>query len=97
MAASINRIDLDDPNYNNRQYRKWFAYGQSKLAELMFIEELAKRLGDKGYGTIATAAHLGGSPTNLQRITGFFMKRILNSTDFALAGRGSSVNSPGGL
>jgi NAD(P)-dependent dehydrogenase (short-subunit alcohol dehydrogenase family) len=48
VAENVNKIDLNDPNYNKRKYRKWFAYGQSKLAELMFIEELAKRLGDKG-------------------------------------------------
>lgn len=77
VAASMNYIDLNDPNYNNKRYKKWFAYGQSKLAELMFIEELAKRLAEKGYETIATAAHPGGASTNLQRTTGFFMNRIL--------------------
>lgn len=77
VAASINYIDLNDPNYNNKRYRKWFAYGQSKLAELMFIEALAERLNKKGSPTIATAAHPGGASTNLQQTTGFFMRKIL--------------------
>ena len=43
------------------------AYGQSKLANLLFTYELARRLAAKGAPTIAVAAHPGGSNTELIR------------------------------
>lgn len=46
-------------------YRDWTAYGQSKLANLLFARALAKRLG--GTGKVANAVHPGVIPTNLSR------------------------------
>lgn len=77
IGARIGKIHFDDLNYDRRSYSAWFAYGQSKLAELLFIQELAGRLHQNGLETIAVAAHPGGSPTNLQRNSGFFMRKIL--------------------
>lgn len=37
------RIDLDDMNWRTRPYSKWAAYAQSKLANMLFINELARR------------------------------------------------------
>ena len=37
-------IDLSDLNWNRRRYERWAAYGQSKLANLLFILELERRL-----------------------------------------------------
>jgi NAD(P)-dependent dehydrogenase (short-subunit alcohol dehydrogenase family) len=37
------RVDLDDPNWRTRKYSKWAAYTQSKLANALFINELARR------------------------------------------------------
>jgi len=48
-----------------REYKPWAAYGQSKLANLMFTLELKDRL--EGKGTIAVAAHPGDAATNLGR------------------------------
>ncbi len=50
-----------------RRYRAWEAYGQSKLANLLFTYELQRRLGTAGAGTIAVAAHPGWARTELQR------------------------------
>jgi NAD(P)-dependent dehydrogenase (short-subunit alcohol dehydrogenase family) len=77
LGARIGKIDFDDLNYERKPYSAWFAYGQSKLAELMFILELAKKLAQHRLDIVAAAAHPGGSPTNLQRNSGFFMKNIL--------------------
>lgn len=77
LAAFIGKIDLDDLNYEYRSYKKWEAYGQSKLANLLFIRELSKRLAQHQLETIAVASHPGGSPTNLQRTSSYFMKQIL--------------------
>ncbi|AVV56287.1 short-chain dehydrogenase [Paenibacillus glucanolyticus] len=77
LAGMAGSIDFSDLNYENRRYIKMLAYGQSKLANLMFINELAIRLKNAGSKTIAVAAHPGGSPTNLQQSGGFFFRRIL--------------------
>ena len=37
------RVDLDDLNWRTRTYSKWAAYTQSKLANTLFINELARR------------------------------------------------------
>ncbi|GMM92373.1 SDR family NAD(P)-dependent oxidoreductase [Qipengyuania sp. MTN3-11] len=58
-------VDLDDPNYEKRDYEKWAAYGQSKTANILFAVGLEKRLADKGIH--AYALHPGGIMTNLGR------------------------------
>ncbi len=52
-----------------RGYSPWKAYGQSKLANLLFARELARRLGD-GTGQMACAVHPGVILTNLARHLG---------------------------
>jgi NAD(P)-dependent dehydrogenase (short-subunit alcohol dehydrogenase family) len=47
-------------------YRKWLAYGQSKLANLLFTRELHRRLAAAGASTLAVAAHPGYAATHLQ-------------------------------
>jgi NAD(P)-dependent dehydrogenase (short-subunit alcohol dehydrogenase family) len=49
-----------------RSYRKWFAYSQSKLANLLFSNELQRRLTAAGVGLISVACHPGYAATNLQ-------------------------------
>ena len=58
-------IHFDDLNWE-RSYNRVAAYGQSKLANLLFTYELQRRLASHGT-TIATAAHPGGSDTDLMR------------------------------
>lgn len=77
LAGVAGSINLNDLNYERRRYIKMLAYGQSKLANLMFTNSLANRLKNIGSDTIAVAAHPGGSPTNLQQNGGFFFRRIL--------------------
>ena len=60
------RIDLGDLNWEHRRYRAWSAYGQSKLANLLFVLELQRRLDAATSGVRATAAHPGYAATNLQ-------------------------------
>jgi NAD(P)-dependent dehydrogenase (short-subunit alcohol dehydrogenase family) len=57
------RIDLPAGG----RYRWGRAYGQSKLANLMFTYELQRRLAAAGAGTIAVAAHPGNAQTELIR------------------------------
>ena len=60
------KIHFDDLHWT-RRYNRFAAYGQSKLANLMFTYELQRRLAAKGANTIAAAAHPGFSDTELQR------------------------------
>jgi NAD(P)-dependent dehydrogenase (short-subunit alcohol dehydrogenase family) len=60
----VRGIRFDDLQWE-RDYGRIRAYGQSKLANLMFTYELQRRL--QGTNTIAGAAHPGGSNTELAR------------------------------
>jgi NAD(P)-dependent dehydrogenase (short-subunit alcohol dehydrogenase family) len=65
-AHRIGRIDLEDLNWERRSYSASRAYGQSKLANLLFTSELQRRLTAAGSPVLATAAHPGYAATNLQ-------------------------------
>jgi NAD(P)-dependent dehydrogenase (short-subunit alcohol dehydrogenase family) len=65
MGHRLGHMDLDDPMFERRPYRRWPAYFQSKLANLLFTFELQQRLAGAGAGTVALAAHPGGTHTDL--------------------------------
>jgi len=64
-AHRMGRINFDDLQ-SERSYRKWPAYGQSKLANLLFAYELQRRASAAGTPLRSVAAHPGYSATNLQ-------------------------------
>lgn len=66
------RIDFNDLHYHERPYRRIGSYGQSKLANLLFTFELARRLEASGSTVSALAAHPGWTATELQRHTPSF-------------------------
>lgn len=59
------RIRFDDLHWK-RGYRKWGAYAQSKLANLLFAYELQRRLDARPTRTKSVAVHPGYASTNLQ-------------------------------
>jgi NAD(P)-dependent dehydrogenase (short-subunit alcohol dehydrogenase family) len=61
----IGRINFDDLQ-GQRRYINWLAYGQSKLANLMFALELQRRASAAGTELRSMAAHPGYARTNLQ-------------------------------
>ncbi|MFC9873927.1 oxidoreductase [Nocardia salmonicida] len=69
VAHRIGKIDLVDPNWEQRHYDRWLAYGQSKLANLMFAFELQRRLAGEGAAVISVAAHPGYAATELMSHT----------------------------
>jgi NAD(P)-dependent dehydrogenase (short-subunit alcohol dehydrogenase family) len=69
-AHRTGRIRLDDLNWEQGGYGRWTAYGQSKLANLLFTLELQRRLEEAGSPVRALAAHPGYAATNLQGHTG---------------------------
>ena len=66
-AHKPGRIDFDDLQ-GEKSYRKWLAYAQSKLANLLFTYELQRRLEAAGARAISVACHPGYSATNLQAV-----------------------------
>ncbi len=57
-----------DDLHGERDYDKWGAYGQSKLANLLFAFELDRRLDEAGIdGVTSVGCHPGYADTNLQR------------------------------
>ncbi|MFE1594389.1 oxidoreductase [Nocardia sp. NPDC058705] len=69
VAHRIGKINLADPNWEQRGYDRWLAYGQSKLANLMFAYELQRRLAGEGSAVISVAAHPGYAATELMSHT----------------------------
>jgi NAD(P)-dependent dehydrogenase (short-subunit alcohol dehydrogenase family) len=70
LLHNIGYISLKDLNWQSRPYSRWLAYGQSKLANLLFTSELQRRLDTVGSSLRALAAHPGWSHTNLQGRSG---------------------------
>jgi NAD(P)-dependent dehydrogenase (short-subunit alcohol dehydrogenase family) len=60
------KIHFDDLQFE-RSYDRVKAYGQAKLANLMFTYDLNRRLAAADAGTVALAAHPGGAATELGR------------------------------
>ena len=71
MLASLAHVGaplpLDDLNWHRRRYGRYAAYGQTKLADLLFAYGLAARLAEAGSPLRSVAAHPGMSSTNLTR------------------------------
>jgi NAD(P)-dependent dehydrogenase (short-subunit alcohol dehydrogenase family) len=65
QAHRMGRMNFDDL-MGERSYNAWRAYGQSKLANLLFTSELQRRLDRAGMDILAMAAHPGYANTNLQ-------------------------------
>ena len=66
LAHRFARIDFDDLQHEKR-YIAWEAYGQSKVANLLFCYELQRRLEASGHPTLSTAAHPGVASTGIGR------------------------------
>ena len=65
-AHEMGEMDFEDL-HRERSYGKWEAYGQSKLANLLFAYELQRRLEIAGItDAISVACHPGYAATNLQ-------------------------------
>lgn len=61
----LSDVIWDDPNYQQRKYDKWEAYGQSKSSNALFA--LGVDMQEKGNGIRGFSVHPGGIFTNLQR------------------------------
>ncbi len=64
-AHRMGRVRFDDLQWEHG-YRKWMAYGQSKLANLLFAYELQRKADSAGVKLVSVACHPGYAATNLQ-------------------------------
>jgi NAD(P)-dependent dehydrogenase (short-subunit alcohol dehydrogenase family) len=67
QAHRMGRMDFDDL-MGERKYGAWRAYGQSKLANLLFMRSLAERLERAGSTIASVAAHPGFASTHQQAV-----------------------------
>jgi NAD(P)-dependent dehydrogenase (short-subunit alcohol dehydrogenase family) len=65
IGHRLNGLELDDPNWERREYEKWPAYGAAKSANALFALQL-DALGEP-HGIRAFSVHPGGIATPLQR------------------------------
>lgn len=65
QAHRTGRMRWDDLQWE-RGYERWQAYGQSKLANLLFMRELDRRAAANGAALVSAAAHPGWAATHLQ-------------------------------
>ncbi|XP_075720542.1 retinol dehydrogenase 13-like isoform X2 [Rhinoderma darwinii] len=78
LAHIVGEIDFGDLNWEKKKYNTKAAYCQSKLANVLFTNELAKRL----QGVTANSLHPGVADTELGRHTGMH-KSTFSSTVLA--------------
>ena len=65
-AHRMAQLDPDDLNLERGRYQRWIAYGNSKLANLLYVLELQRRAEEVGSPLTAVAAHPGYANTALQ-------------------------------
>jgi NAD(P)-dependent dehydrogenase (short-subunit alcohol dehydrogenase family) len=66
-AHRMGKMRFDDLQWK-QGYRKWMAYGQSKLANLLFTFELQRKADAAGKKFLSVACHPGYAATNLQAV-----------------------------
>ncbi len=86
---------IDDLNYERTPYSPFGGYCNSKLANMLFVVELARRLGAKGSDVVSVAAHPGGADTNIKKKSYSLGARIHDAIVEPLA-RKYLVNSAAG-
>ncbi|WP_195724406.1 oxidoreductase [Paenibacillus monticola] len=82
-------VDIDDPNFERREYDKWKAYGQSKSANALFAVALDRR--GQAHGIHAFSVHPGRIMTDLVR----FMsddEKSTTGTDFKTTEQGAATS-----
>ncbi|XP_013863640.1 retinol dehydrogenase 13 [Austrofundulus limnaeus] len=77
LAHIVGKIDFEDLNWEKKKFNTKEAYCQSKLANVLFTRELAKRL--EGTGVTVNAVHPGVVATELGRHTGLHQSQFSSS------------------
>jgi NAD(P)-dependent dehydrogenase (short-subunit alcohol dehydrogenase family) len=89
---TVRGISFDNLN-GDRRYFRWNAYGQSKLANLLFALELDRRLGAKGSTVKSLAAHPGYAATNLQAAAAPLVDRLVMKVGNAVVAQNDEMGA----
>lgn len=79
MGHRPGRVDLDDLMCDRKKYNRWAAYFQSKSANLLFTNELHRRLSARQSPTIVVAAHPGTARTELGKVGTSLTNSVMNN------------------
>jgi NAD(P)-dependent dehydrogenase (short-subunit alcohol dehydrogenase family) len=91
-AHKMGRINFDNLN-GDRHYFRWNAYGQSKLANLLFMLELDRRLRGSGSAVKSLAAHPGYAATNLQSAAAPMLDRLVMKVSTAVIAQNDEMGA----
>jgi NAD(P)-dependent dehydrogenase (short-subunit alcohol dehydrogenase family) len=91
-AHRFGRIDFEDLQ-GERKYGRWRAYGQSKLANLLFTFELDRRLRAAGSTVSSLAAHPGYAATNLQSAAAPWLDRTFMAVTNAVMAQSAEMGA----
>ena len=80
------KLDLTDLNWERRPYKGFTAYTTSKLANLLFMAELQRRLTAAGSTVRSIGTHPGSTATSITSSTGNAFKTWVGSWGHKLAG-----------
>ncbi len=79
-------LELDDLDWSRRSYQPFAAYGQSKLANMLFVAELSRRLTQARSPLRVVAAHPGSTATAITHNTGSLWKTLVGKYGHRLVG-----------
>jgi NAD(P)-dependent dehydrogenase (short-subunit alcohol dehydrogenase family) len=91
-AHRIGKITFDDLQ-REKGYFRWTAYGQSKLANLLFALELNRRLEAAGSSVRSMAAHPGYAATNLQSAAAPLVDRLFMKVTNAVVAQSADMGA----
>jgi NAD(P)-dependent dehydrogenase (short-subunit alcohol dehydrogenase family) len=88
----VGRMPWDDLNAE-RGYGRWRSYGQSKLANLLFMRELDRRAREAGSELVSVAAHPGYAATHLQSHSNNWLERRVMALGNALTAQSDAMGA----
>jgi NAD(P)-dependent dehydrogenase (short-subunit alcohol dehydrogenase family) len=91
-AHKFGRIAFDNLG-GDRRYFRWRAYGQSKLANLLFMLELDRRLRADGSTVKSLGAHPGYAATNLQSAAPPLFDRVVMKVGNAVVAQSDEMGA----